>query len=172
MNGAILSPDKLYRYRLWRDCVEQTDSVAPADPYVGLGTKVCWILLNPSTADHTKDDATVRKCRGFSQRWGYDRFEIVNLFAIRSRDPKVLYSGRPINELVGFENDFAIESGVTEAQLVVCAWGRHGNQLGRGQTVRNLVKSLKVPLYYLKLNKDGTPAHPLMLPYSLMPQLW
>lgn len=62
---AIISPCGKYRYRLDR-------SVADSGPvYAFFG-------VNPSTADASIDDATVRKWRGFISRWGGSRFIVGN----------------------------------------------------------------------------------------------
>jgi hypothetical protein len=53
---------------------------------------VAFIGLNPSTADETTDDPTVRRCVGFAKRWGYDRMVMLNAFAYRATDPKALYA--------------------------------------------------------------------------------
>lgn len=45
---------------------------------------VAFVGINPSTADATKDDPTIRKCVGFAQRWGYDWLYMLNLCAFRS----------------------------------------------------------------------------------------
>ena len=46
--------------------------------------------VNPSTADASSDDSTVRKWRGFTQRWGGSRFIVGNVFAYRSTDVRQL----------------------------------------------------------------------------------
>ena len=57
---AIIDKIKRYRYTLER--------------YWGadLTNVVNFILLNPSKADETKDDPTVRACVAFAQKWGFD----------------------------------------------------------------------------------------------------
>ena len=64
---ALFSRDRTYRYRL--------------GPRWGDGAAVCFVLLNPSIADATKDDATVRRCIGFARSLGYGVLEVVNLYA-------------------------------------------------------------------------------------------
>jgi hypothetical protein len=76
--NALLSPCENYRYWLSRDW----DDSLPI---------VTFIMMNPSTADATIDDATIRKCVGFAKAWGFGRIRVVNLFALRSRDPLDLF---------------------------------------------------------------------------------
>jgi hypothetical protein len=90
--GADISPDGRYRYRLWREW----RGCASRDHWRWLGAKdgaghelgeplsVLFVMLNPSTADGTTDDPTIRRCVGFAKRWRYDRLEVVNLFAHRA----------------------------------------------------------------------------------------
>lgn len=66
-----------YRYMLTREWDEH-------------GDKICWVMLNPSTADETLDDPTIRRVRSFSQREGYGSLVVVNLYAMRATDPKGL----------------------------------------------------------------------------------
>ena len=54
--GAILSRNRLYRYVLWREWDARK------------GTCV-FIGLNPSTADETVDDPTLRRCINFAKDW-------------------------------------------------------------------------------------------------------
>lgn len=108
-NVAQFSPCAKYRYLLTRE---------------GLGgTGTClFIMLNPSTADAMVDDATIRRCSGFAQRWGYARLEVANIYAYRSTDPRAL---RDLADPVGPENDQYIAEAVARADKVVCAWGAH-----------------------------------------------
>lgn len=110
--GAILSPDGVYRYRLWRIW---DDDLAPC----------AFVMLNPSTADATEDDPTIRRCTAFAKSWGAGGIVVVNLFAVRATDPVDLVSldARGVN-LVGPEADAHIRKVLSVADVVVCAWGK------------------------------------------------
>lgn len=155
---ATWSPCSLYRYtlrRVWRSVDE---------PRV-----VTWILLNPSTADEFRNDATIRRCISFSSGWGYQELMIVNAYAWRSTKPKGLRSRECIaaGGPVGEGNDAAILAACARAELVVCGWGRH-LQPDRRAALERLLAGLK--LTALATNEDGSPTHPLRLPGSLTPQ--
>lgn len=48
-----------YRHWLYRDLEKKNRDG---------GKNLCFIMLNPSTADAEKDDQTIRKCKGFALR--------------------------------------------------------------------------------------------------------
>ena len=124
-------------------------------------------MLNPSTADAEADDPTVTRCLRRARDWGYGRLLVVNLFAWRSTDPRAL---REVNDPVGPENFEAIRWALKESQMFVCAWGAHGKTLDLGQLLlKRLTQFYPGRAHALKLNADGTPAHPLYLPYTATP---
>lgn len=158
-NFAIIDPTGTYRYLLGRRISDR-------------GTSLLWIMLNPSTADASVDDATIRKLIGFSTRWGAARFEVVNLFALRSTDPQAL---RAHSDPVGTENDEHIERAIKRADTIVCAWGNDGSFMDRDLVVRALVHEARKTPVALKLNNGGKrrqPAHPLYQPYETQAGLW
>ncbi len=124
--------------------------------------RVCWVMLNPSTADGETDDATIRRCVGYSVRWGFASLEAVNLFAWRTTDPRDLQRAA---DPVGAGNDIVIEQAAIAAQLVVCAWGVFGAYLDRGAAVTQLLHDRGLQPKALGLTKHGLPRHPLRLPY-------
>ncbi len=143
--GAEFSPERAYRYRLWRE-------------WGGTGALVCWVMLNPSTADETIEDPTIRRCIGFARAWRCRGIEAVNLFALRSTDPKALYDHA---DPVGPENDDAIALAAARADIVIAAWGVHGTFLGRGDAVVGMLARRGIALSCLGTTKDGHPRHPL-----------
>lgn len=153
-SGAYLSADRVYRYRLWRD------TGVPIPPS-RLESWCLFVMLNPSTADETKDDPTIRRCVGYAKTWGYTRVNIANLFAFRATDPKALL---PAPDPVGPENDTHLAEMADASALVVCAWGTHGGLHGRDQAVLRLLRhhSLDGPRC-LGRTKAGHPKHPLYL---------
>ncbi len=155
-----------YRYLLWRDWGKEPVDVA--DPR--WNERVAFIMLNPSAADASFDDATVRKCRSYADSWGYERLVVANLFPLISTDPKAL---RTSLDLYGDrqEADHAIEI-VCRSALVVCAWGQHGAIDNRAAQVRALIRAERCAAHVLRLAKNGEPYHPLYLPLDLKPQPW
>lgn len=153
--GALLSPCLRYRYLLWRIWDED---VPP----------MLWIMLNPSTADAERDDATIRICMGRARRLGYGGIEVVNLFALRATSPQALYTTpHPISDPADpGRNDWEIDELIQRRSMIVCAWGQHGWLSARGPAVFTRLKAKGVPLHALKVNADGSPAHPLRIPYS------
>lgn len=156
--GAAVSACETYRYALWRDWPDLFDDGK---------NRVCWIMLNPSTADDEHDDPTIRRCMGFADAWGYRGIIVLNLFAFRATDPAgLLYTDDPI----GPDNDATIretlDSSLTD--IVVCAWGQNAPR-ERADAVVDIIRSMdKVP-HALRLTKSGEPAHPLYLPGDLEP---
>lgn len=157
IKDALFSTDEAHRYTLTRIWGRMRGNI------------VAFCMLNPSTADHEVNDPTVERCERRARALGYDGMIVVNLFALRSTDPKALYKHE---EPIGPENDFQILQAFEEydVQDVICAWGKHGKFMKRDEDVLYLLKSNKFNLLALKINKDGTPAHPLYLPYELKPE--
>jgi len=70
-----------------------------------------FIGLNPSTADETKDDPTIRRCINYAKRWGYSGLCMTNLFALRATKPAVMKANPGP---VGRENDYQIQENITK----------------------------------------------------------
>lgn len=141
--GALLSACGKYRYLLTRVWKEQ----AP---------RVCFVMLNPSTADAHEDDATIRRCIGFAKSWGYGSLEVVNLYAWRATDPKDLWKAVfP----VGSENDRYIQEAVRRSTFTVAAWGANAKYRHRVQRVAEMIQNAVC----LGRTKEGAPYHPLRL---------
>ncbi len=154
--GATFSPDRRYRYRLWRRWGSRSSG------------RVTFIMLNPSTADAERFDPTVRRCYGYARDWGFGSMDVVNLFALRSTYPEQL---KKVDDPVGPRNDAAILEAVEGSDLAVAAWGIHGGLLRRDSKVLGLVAGI-TDLHCLGRTKAGAPLHPLHQPKRLKPVLY
>ncbi|WP_247950462.1 DUF1643 domain-containing protein [Streptococcus constellatus] len=146
---AIISKDKIYRYKLSRTW----DSTKPTILFIG---------LNPSIADENVDDPTITRCINFAKDWGYGTLLMANLFAFRSTYPKDIYL---IDDPIGKDNDHYLLECVTQSDLIVACWGNNGTYMNREKVIKELVPNL----YCLQKNKNGTPHHPLRLPRNIDP---
>jgi hypothetical protein len=123
------------------------------------GPRAAFILLNPSTADATNDDPTIRRCAGFAQSWGFASMEIVNIFAFRATDPGAL---RAAVDPVGPENDRHVLMSCRRAHLRIAGWGNHGRLHARSEAVLTLLRKAGGAVC-LGVTKQGQPRHPLYL---------
>jgi len=152
---AQFSPCRNWRYTLHRQWAD--------------GPGVGFLMFNPSTADERMDDPTIRKCRGFAMRWGYGWMVIVNLFAIKGTDPRIV---RRVGDPVGPLNNYHIVKALEGSRELVCAWGCGGHMKGdllhRPSQVMKLLeqRAFSLPVNCLGYSADGSPRHPLMLAYD------
>lgn len=152
-SGAHFSRCRRFRYALWREW--------KAD-----GPKVLMIGLNPSTADATRNDPTIRRCIGFARDWGFGGVWVLNLFAYRATYPRDL---KAAVDPVGPRNDAWIRRVARAVDRAVAVWGNHGAMLDRSARVRGMLGDR---LEVIRLNAGGEPAHPLYLPRGLKPIRW
>ena len=149
--GAVFSPCQRHRYTLWRTW----DADKPP---------LIFVMLNPSTADETKNDPTVERCERRARRLGYGGVLVLNAYALRSTDPKGL---KQVADPVGPANFELISQavGASDGQVVV-AWGTHINDCDKGHE-RRVAKVLRLstdkPLLCLGTTKTGHPKHPLYI---------
>jgi len=123
------------------------------------------ISLNPSTADEMHDDPTLRRIKEFARKFGHGGLLMTNLFAFRATDPKDMKAEKnPVGQADW--NDVHIREAAVEAKTIVCAWGMHGEFLGRGAEVRSMLARAGHALKCFKLCSNGQPYHPLYLPAS------
>ena len=167
VRGAALSNDGLYRYVLQRTWHFDAPLVA-------------WVMLNPSTADASYDDPTIRKCVGFTKQWAqsaehpnYGGLVVINLFAWRATKPNVLWDVRGGKDITGPDNDdswdLVLNHPTKPPALIVAAWG---GQVERASAIAYADHTEKRLMYLrgygakcLGRTKAGSPRHPLMLPY-------
>jgi hypothetical protein len=149
--SAVISPCGQYRYQLTRE----GDFTAERGPAV-------FIMLNPSTADASQDDPTIRRCCSFARAWGCNGILVANLYALRSTDPAALWEHA---DPVGPLNDYWLGRTVARAAEVVCAWGANA-QPSRYREVAAMLVVHGVRLKCLGVTKSGAPRHPLYVPAS------
>jgi hypothetical protein len=122
--------------------------------------RVLFVMLNPSTADASIDDPTIKSCVRLSKTWSYGSMEVVNLFAWRATDPDQLPKA---DFPTGVDNDGVTRNAIGRCDVVVCAWGKHEFAKDRAKIVRSMVTSIRPAVYCLGKNKDGSPKHPLYI---------
>jgi hypothetical protein len=144
--GANISECGTYRYTLTRE----------GDMHVDKGTAL-FLMLNPSTADATVDDPTIRRCRSFAQAWGCNGFTVANLYAFRATKPADLWKAF---DPVGPENDMHLRALAREYTDVVCAWGANA-KADRVEVVTRLLLGAGARLWCLGTTEAGHPRHPL-----------
>lgn len=149
--GAMFSPCRTYRYILTREW--------------GEGRRLMVVGLNPSTADETADDPTIRRCIGFARAWGFGSLLMANLFAFRATDPQEMMA---VSDPVGLLNDVAILDSASKSDLVLAAWGAHGGYRNRNAEVCRLIPAMVC----LGRTKAGHPRHPLYVRADTPPQAY
>lgn len=134
-----------YRYWLYREW----DATKPT---------IHFVMLNPSTADASVDDPTIRRCISFATREGFGSLFVVNLYVWRATNPDEL---RNAPDPVGPHNmEFLASIGRAAAGCetpIVCAWGVAPN----AEPVINLLRDKGAKLVCLGKTKNGSPRHPL-----------
>lgn len=121
-----------------------------------MGPRVCWVMLNPSTADAHHVDATLRRCLAFARSWGAGSIEVVNLFALVSSDQKQLLAA---DDPIGRQNVAAVRRAMTRADSVVVAWGRLSPRLVA--LAAPAIGRLPARVVSVGLTAEGYPRHPL-----------
>lgn len=149
---AIISPCQRYRYRLTRFL----------EPFPA--PELLAIMLNPSTADASVDDPTIRRLMGFARLAGYGELIVMNLYALRSTDP----DGLKAHDAVGMDNDWRLEDDIARQRRhdepVLAAWGSSKWAHARAREVMGLVSDVR--WLCLGTTKDGSPRHPLYVKAS------
>lgn len=153
---AVYSDCETYRYSLTRVWDENA-------------ARVMFVMLNPSKATEIQNDPTIERCERRARALGFGGFQATNIFAIRATDPRVM---RAATDPEGPDNQDAIVAGMDWADMVICAWGTHGEHRGQGPKIETLLRSHGKSLHHLGLSKHGHPKHPLYIAYSQPPLIW
>lgn len=143
--SAEFSDCRAYRYVLRRSWDWQ-----------GYANQVMFVGLNPSTADEVEDDPTIRRCIGFAKSWGFGGLLMMNAYAFRATDPKVM---KAATDPIGPDNDEALSYRATQVGLIVACWGAHCER----RRERQVLDVLGKPVKCLGKTKAGHPKHPLYL---------
>ncbi len=149
---ATIDATGQYRYslqRIWQ----------PAAPRIG------FVMLNPSRADGTVEDPTLRRCIQFARQWGYGALEVVNLFAYRTPKPALLLQ---VPDPIGPDNDQYLLTLAARVERIVLAWGNGGQLYHRDRQVLPQFAQTGIACC-LGLTKLGQPLHPLYLPSTIVP---
>lgn len=158
--NAIISPCGKFRYLLTRIVAET-------------GPLVCVVMVNPSKADGTLTDHTIRKLDGFAKRLGWRGYIVVNKFAYRATDVNELKAAiDPIGPLCGGY----IAQAMIQCDFIVVAWGSLVKLpltlRSRWRLIVNHAQALKRDLYCWQTCNDGHPVHPVMIGYENQLKIW
>jgi hypothetical protein len=157
LGTAIFSKDDLYRYRLTRRW-------APG------GLTIVWVMLNPSRADHERNDTTIAKCVGFSKKLSGTSLVVVNLFGLITTDPSKLLS---MENPQGQHNYHFLRGAGIGADRLIVAWGAWSKRLATAMepSIRVIRENYPTALCVGR-TKTGAPHHPVRLPYETNFEPW
>lgn len=128
------------------------------------GKTLLFIGLNPSVANENQDDHTVKKLVRYSQRWGYGRLIVCNLFTTITPYPASLPAVAPE------EDDSILLEQAANADMILVGWGAFEGAHNRACHVLDLLKGFD--LYCLGRNDNGSPKHPGRLAANAQPELF
>ncbi len=170
--GALINNYNTHRYKLWRIW----DDNKPMILFIG---------LNPSRADHIKNDATITRCERFAKSWGYGGIFFANLYSFRT--PYVTRKQWEDAKAMGIEDvesfpplldnmhrvsdkmtDQALKEMIALSEKVVCAYGAWDFT---GERAKEVLSFISQP-YCMGLNANGSPKHPLYLSKETKLQLF
>ena len=146
-NGAIFSDCGKYRYALWR----VWDRDKPLVMFIG---------LNPSTANKTTNDPTIRRVQKFALDWGFGGVYMMNLFVYVTAHPEELIKHPEHLK----RNDILLTAFADKCQRIIFAWGSFKEARERAKEVTKMLNG-----YALVINKDGSPKHPLYVKRDVKP---
>lgn len=131
------------------------------------------LMLNPSKADHLKNDPTVARICERARRLGFGAVIILNAFAWRETDRlEMLKAAEPVGEL----NDCYILETLLQAKAkgwtVLVGWGNEGGHRGRSARMARLLRQAEVQAVCLKMCENGEPGHPLYIGYDVPFMPW
>lgn len=154
--GALFSVDEKRRLKLWRIW----DKAKPL---------LITVLTNPSIACGEKNDPTVERVVRRAIRLGYGGVIMVNMLDTIETDSRKL-DQIPSCELNSLQNTNhlidALNLAADGKADILCGWGKPGQKYGPVAWFTTQAARRKVTLFCLRKNKDGSPEHPLYIPYS------
>jgi len=149
-SGADFSPCGKYRFALWRIWDE-------SKPFV------MFIGLNPSTANETFNDPTIKSVIRLSKFNGFGGVYMMNCFPLVSTNPDILkdfwQSGNPFIQNQDTINRNKLKEMATKCIAVVFAWGSFKvvKEVKRDKELMQMFPNAMA----LFINKNGSPKHPL-----------
>jgi hypothetical protein len=135
-------------------------------------------MLNPSRANHRRNDPTVLTLIHFAKLWGYGGLLVVNLYAFRSSSRAVMLAApnRHCTANARYLNA-AIEYARSTTRRILVAWGTEGNAEGLADWFASRATLAGVELVCLGKTKAGEPKHPMArgqhrIPRDQQPIVW
>ena len=137
------------------------------------GNRMLYVFgVNPSTATDKKPDRTMQKVLGFAERNGFDGFAMMNLYPLRSTNPRAL--PKVMDEELHQRNLAEIKNVMSNSRspVVLLAFG---DAIGAAPYLKKCLKDIVTTLQPLcpqwkqigTPNKFGNPRHPSRAAYSL-----
>ena len=138
------------------------------------GNRMLYVFgVNPSTATDKKFDRTMQKVLGFAERNGFDGFAMMNLYPLRSTNPRAL--PKVMDEELHQRNIAEIKEMMNNSRnpVVLLAFG---DAIGAAPYLKKCLKDIITILQPLfpqwkqigAPTKLGNPRHPSRAAYSLV----
>ena len=122
--------------------------------------KILFIMINPSTANATDDDRTIKALLEITKKWnGYGGFYVGNLYPHITPRPAELRTMAYPDDIRAI-NERSIEEMASDSSIIIYAWGTKGPD-ERQKEPEWLRKIMNRDVCVIGLSVKGVPKHPL-----------